>query len=112
MSLIAVHSRNEPAVRARLNIIAVLLFFLLVAYASQTYLNRRLPESWQYAISTPKDADLRSVMDRMGGDGWELVFARRASDGSPINPTMSYEMIFKKRGAAGDATTPTLPTSR
>jgi hypothetical protein len=72
------------------------------------FLNRALPEQWQYTIAAPKDDELKTAIDKLGADGWELVSARRASDGDTRNPKMSYEMIFKKRGSA-TVTGPTLP---
>jgi hypothetical protein len=89
-------------IRARLNLIAGVLGLLLIVLASQSFLNRQLPETWQYMIAAPKDTELKAVVDRLGADGWELILARRASDGS-TPATMSYEMIFKKRGAAPNA---------
>jgi hypothetical protein len=94
-------------IRARLNLIAGLLGLLVIVFASQIFLNRQLPETWQYMIAAPKDTEMQAVVDRLGADGWELILARRASDGA-TQATMSYEMIFKKRGAApgGIAFTP------
>jgi hypothetical protein len=60
-------------------------------------------------IAAPKDEELKTVIDKLGADGWELVFARRASDGDSRDPKMSYEMIFKKRGAQRGENTTNLP---
>jgi hypothetical protein len=80
-----------------------MLTLLLLVSAGQMFLNRALPEQWQYTIAAPKDENLKTVINKLGAEGWEMVFARRASDGDPRDPKMSYEMIFKKRGAASDA---------
>ena len=94
-------TRSESrAVSTRLNVIALLLVLILLVSLGQTLLNRALPEQWQYAIAAPNDEELEAVINKLGANGWELVSARRASDGSPSSPKMSYEMIFKKRGAA------------
>ena len=54
------------------------------------------PVLWEYRIESVPDASFDSRINAMGKDGWELVFARRASDGSDYSPTFSYEMIFKR----------------
>lgn len=84
----------------RVNILCALVGLLLIVVALKIWMERTLPEQWQYTIAAPKDEDLQTEIDKMGADGWELVFARRASGGDQSNPKMSYEMIFKKRGAA------------
>ena len=96
----AVIRSESQAVSARLSVIVLLLVLILLVLSGQMFLNRALPEQWQYAVAAPKDEELKAVTDKLGADGWELVFARRASDGASTNPTMSYEMIFKKRGAS------------
>jgi hypothetical protein len=93
----------RAGVSARLNVIALVLVLILLVSAGQMFLNRALPEQWQYTIAAPKDEELKTTIDKLGADGWELVSARRASDGDSKNPKMSYEMIFKKRGIAPDA---------
>ena len=52
---------------------------------------------WEYSIQEIPDNSFTRAMDSLGGEGWEMVFARRASDGNTYNPTMSYEIIFKRR---------------
>jgi hypothetical protein len=100
---------NNRAVCARLNVIAFVLVLVLLALAGQMFLNRALPEQWQYTVAAPKDEDLSAVVNKLGASGWELVSARRASDGDSKDPKMSYEMIFKKRGSAPDTVTTALP---
>ena len=50
-------------------------------------------QQWEYQIESVTDANWDTGMKKLGDQGWELVFARRASDG---NDHMSYEMIFKR----------------
>lgn len=54
------------------------------------------PIQWEYRIESFPDRSFDQRVNAMGRDGWELVFARRASDGSDYSPTFSYEMIFKR----------------
>jgi len=48
---------------------------------------------WQYRLESPSDFSLQSELDKLGKDGWELVFARRATSSSG---GASYEMIFRR----------------
>jgi hypothetical protein len=56
--------------------------------------------AWQYTIDSPSDDALMGRLQEMGGAGWEMVFARRATSSAGGGP--SYEMIFR-RPAAGHA---------
>lgn len=57
---------------------------------------------WEYMIVSVPDSMFNEQLNKLGASGWEMVFARRASDGNAPHPTMSYEMIFK-RHAHGEA---------
>ena len=50
-------------------------------------------QQWEYRIESVPDLGWDAGMSKLGDEGWELVFARRAS-GS--DEKMSYEMIFKR----------------
>lgn len=50
---------------------------------------------WEYRLESPRDDSFKSELDRLGKEGWELVFARRAK-GSGLDGFV-YEMIFKRR---------------
>ncbi len=51
------------------------------------------PTRWEYTLESPSDVILQPSLERLGNNGWELVFARRAS--SELG-SASYEMIFKR----------------
>jgi hypothetical protein len=72
-----------------LALIAVITVFLAMNVFGHT-------ERWAYAIVSPTDEDLGSKLQQMGLEGYELIAARRASDGDTHNPTFRYEMIFKR----------------
>lgn len=57
-------------------------------------------EKWEYKIEAVNDLTFTADIDKLGAEGWELVFARRASAGAldtGTKPEFSYEMIFKKK---------------
>jgi len=54
------------------------------------------PVQWEYKLESFPDRSFDQRINAMGRDGWELVFARRASDGSDYSPSFSYELIFKR----------------
>ncbi len=58
------------------------------------------PERWEYQLVSPSDFSLTDELDRLGKEGWEVVSARRASDGSSDSPSFSYELILKRRRSA------------
>jgi hypothetical protein len=49
---------------------------------------------WEYKIVGVPDPEFDTAMGTLGADGWELVFARRASGGR--EEKMLYECIFKR----------------
>lgn len=52
---------------------------------------------WEYLIESIPDASFSKTMDTHGENGWEMISARRASDGKTYEPTFSYEVIFKRQ---------------
>ena len=72
-------------------VILVLIFFLPFFRATRIL----PPMEWKYQIVSISDNSLDSKLDALGSSGWELVFARRVSDGSS-SPTFSYEIILKR----------------
>jgi hypothetical protein len=53
-------------------------------------------DAWQYLVKSVADEHFDDQMDKLGGDGWEVVSARRASNGADRNPVFSYELILKR----------------
>lgn len=49
--------------------------------------------SFEYRVDAVPDLQFDERMSALGDDGWELVFARRASDSGS---TMMYEVILKR----------------
>ena len=50
-------------------------------------------QAFEYLIEAVPDVGFDRDMARLGNDGWELLFARRASG---YDDKMSYECIFKR----------------
>ena len=77
--------------------LVILVSALILAGCQQS------PTVWEYHIEAVPDLSFNTRMNQLGQEGWELVTARRASDGDTDNPTMSYEMIFKRSTTKKDA---------
>lgn len=56
--------------------------------------------TWKYAVVSIPDRDLELNLTRLGAEGWEIVSARRATDGLIAR----YELICKHRTDLYDAT--------
>ena len=59
-------------------------------------------DSFIYMTTSFPDEQLTEKLGQVGSRGWDMVFARRASNGNTYAPTFSYEMIFKLPQWAGD----------
>ena len=71
----------------------IIIILMLAAIGAPFFSLLRTPERWEYRIAAPSDT-LFSTSDSYGNDGWELVAARRATDGVGA---ANYECIFKRR---------------
>ena len=73
-------------------------------------------QKWEYIIESPRDEDFSRTINALGRDGWEVVFARRATSELGGKSTASYEMILKRPVQPVEATAgnqlPPLPTQR
>jgi|ERR1035438_2310902 hypothetical protein len=58
-------------------------------------------DSFIYMTTAFPDEQLTEKLGQVGSRGWDMVFARRASDGNTYKPTFFYEMIFKRRCIPG-----------
>jgi hypothetical protein len=68
---------------------------------------------WDYMIQSVPDLSFTDVMTELGSTGWELVFARRASNGETGDRmVMSYECIFKRPRTAGPVQNALTPVAR
>lgn len=68
---------------------------------------------WDYMIRSVPDLSFTYVMTELGSAGWELVFARRASNGETGGlMVMSYECIFKRPRTAGPVQNALTPVAR
>lgn len=74
---------------ALLGILGILLANTLVGNKTKAVV------AWEYQIESVPDLSFDETMGELGGEGWELVFARRAQDA--ITDDFSYECIFKRK---------------
>jgi len=78
-------------------VILIVLLALTVVQLIDTFHLAEAPASslprWEYKIVGVQDVAFEPEMAALGLDRWELVTARRASDGAG---TMMYEAIFKR----------------
>jgi len=75
---------------------AIIIVLILVAIGAPFFGEFKKPPQWEYTIDSPSDERLGDEMAKMGDDGWELVFARRAVSGTGDFAVSNYEMIFKR----------------
>ena len=73
-------------------ILLIVLFFGFFAWSSLS--SKAKTVKWEYTIESIPDLEFESGMNKLGKQGWELVFARRAS--GETKSEFSYEMIFKR----------------
>ena len=64
---------------------------------------------WEYGVVAVKDEEFDKDMGKLGEAGWEVVSARRASDGNTDSPKFSYEFIIKRPRALFDIPLPQKP---
>jgi hypothetical protein len=57
------------------------------------------PVKYDYMVDSIPDLEWSSKGQALGQEGWEMVFARRASDG---NDNMLYECIFQRQSRVPD----------
>lgn len=74
----------------------VVILLLFVALGLPIFKFAKPIEQWEYRIESPSDISLETDLAALGSEGWELVFARRASSGDEYARTVRYEMIFKR----------------
>ena len=99
----ATDSKPTKDVWKRLNtgLLAGILLLLLVNWLQE---GRRPKELlWEYRVEGVSDITFDSTMQRLGADGWELAFARRAISGDGEYSEGIYEVIFKRPISAAEA---------
>jgi hypothetical protein len=77
-------------------VVAILLLFIgLLATPTARSLLGVHPQEWEYQVISFPDHSFNRKINEFGAQGWELVFARRASAGE-FTDRFEYEMIFKR----------------
>lgn len=78
------------------SLIMVTLIGILGILLTNTLIGSKLGTvAWEYQIESVPDLSFDTTMNELGKEGWELVFARRASN--PTTDDFSYECIFKRK---------------
>jgi hypothetical protein len=73
----------------------ILLYVCLIIVPLFGWLAAFEPPEYEYRIVIVSDSQWVKDMETAGNNGWDLVFARRASTSESFN-AMAYEMIFKR----------------
>jgi hypothetical protein len=80
------HGPQAEPTRQALRKLPTALLFIVVAHLSfMVYQAERVPQ-WRYVILAPRDVDFEAVMNKAGGQGYELVFVPRASVRALLGP--------------------------
>lgn len=84
---------RDPSLLWLKALVAVSLLNLAMPFLQLSPPPKPKPVQWEYSIESISDFSFDVEMANAGKAGWELVFARRASDSSD---RMHYEAIFKR----------------
>lgn len=82
--------------KLQFGVVCGFLVLIVVLLAAPILAPERTAPQWEYRIEDIHDVDLETTLDKHGGGGWELVFARRATEGKGTDSTPLYEVIFKR----------------
>jgi hypothetical protein len=77
-------------------VVLLLIIQIVLAVYTVAFGAKPAERSWEYQIVAIPDSLFDTKLNELGKDGWEIVSARRASDGSTYAPTFSYELILKR----------------
>lgn len=84
-------------VGGQLTILIALTALMVLGEAWQIYRGVSVQrQQWEYAIESPADEQFRARMEVLGGAGWEIVSARRATSDVDGKAVASYEMIMRR----------------
>jgi hypothetical protein len=92
VAIVAHQPRSAQGLQAATLLLLAGVFALLL-FSVVTHM--RAPR-WEYMIESVPDAGFQKSMDTLGNQGWEMVFARRASSDVAGKAEFSYEVIFKR----------------
>lgn len=73
---------------------AIIIVLMTIGFVWQVFRPAVYSAKWEYLIASPDDPSIERELQKLGGEGWELVTARRATSASD---SPAYEMIFKRQ---------------
>lgn len=89
-------SQSITSGQATAIIVILILGLFVIPFFRSTFTQVAPVPQWEYTIISVPDYSFDRKMNEFGADGWDVVFARRASDGNTYSPTFSYELILKR----------------
>jgi len=81
-------------IASRLAVLLVLAILVLILLKVEILPSPKPePVRFEYSVAAPNDIFLETELNKMGRQGWQVVFARRAMDSLNM---ASYEMIMMR----------------
>lgn len=84
--------------KTQANIMILVLAAILLAICANVFVSRKSQAvNWEYKIEGISDLEFERKMQKLGDEGWELTFARRALGEETFGEKKSlYECIFRR----------------
>lgn len=82
--------------KLQFGVVCAFLTLIALLLAAPILAPDRTGPRFEYRIEDIKDVELDQDLDKYGGGGWELVFARRATEGKGADASPLYEVIMKR----------------
>jgi hypothetical protein len=87
------NSRRPRGVSWFQGVVIIGLLLIGLGFPCFGFLRPVFTQQWEYKIASPSDIGFQREMDDLGAQGWEMVFARRATSQTD---SVHYEVILKR----------------